>query len=378
MDELVPGALAGAAAPWDRTDAGRRMEAARRLPTKAETVERALDILEGCLAHAAAHPHEADLDEQVLAVSELKVIEDTWPSLLKYLRRAMPTLREVTDEGVTTALELAVRDGADVPEPRAMREFTRIWMKAEVPVLARQASQWLSERLPGDPMPQARERYFQLLAALVPNLGDSGNGLVTHLEMVGGMDAAAYLLCVERHPATGATARETAREYLDNFERRAYPQGGDLPPEVWAVRGRRLSGVRRLYVDEAGAVPQDQMVELAFDDGQAIQVWAGYEQTLRVEPGRYEVDGGESALTVPGADQAVLLADGVVACLADDTGAEPLNHAVGRRLTDPRPLLRGDALTGLRLRFETVVLDIRVTGDLVLQIGAEVPHDNEG
>ncbi|TDD79606.1 hypothetical protein E1293_22945 [Actinomadura darangshiensis] len=378
MDELVPGALAGAAGPWDRTDAGERMEAARRLATTAETVERALDVLDRCLAHAAAHPHSAALHEQVLAMPELKAIEDAWPSLLKYLRRAMPTLRDVTDDGVAAALQLAAQDGADVPEPQPMRDFTRMWLRAEVPALARQASQWLSERLPGDPMPQARERYFRLLAALVPNLGDSGNGLVTHLEMVGGMDAAAYLLCVERHPATGPTARETARDYLDALERHAYPQGEDLPPEVWAVRGRRLSAVRRLYVDEAGGVPQDQMAELTFDDGRAIQLWAGYEQTLRVESGRYEVDDGESTLTVPGADQAVLLAEGVVACLADDTAGEPLNHAVGRRLTDPRPLLHGDALTGVRLRFESVVLDVRVTGDLVLQIGAEVPRGNEG
>ncbi|WUH97433.1 hypothetical protein OHR68_28410 [Spirillospora sp. NBC_00431] len=378
MDELVPGGLAGVATPWDRTDAGLRMEAAQRLATTAETVDRALDVLDRCRAHAVANPSSASLDEHVSTAPGLAAIEHTWPRLLPYLPRTMPTLRDVTGDGIAEARALAAGDGVRVPDIEPMRTFARGWLRAEVPTLARQASQWLSERLVDAPMPQARERYFRLLAALVPNLGESGNGLVTHLEMVGAMDAAAYLLCIARHPTTATTARETAREYLDVLERRAYPDGADLPAEVWAVRGRRLTAIRRLYVDEADGIPQDQMVELTFDEGPAIQLWAGYERTLRVESGRYDADPGESALTVPGAVQAVLLTGDVVACLVDDTGHEPLNSAVRRRLTDQRPILHEGSLTGLRLRFEGAVVDVRTIGDLILEISAETPNGSEG
>lgn len=286
----------------------------------------------------------------------------------------MPTLADVracTASSLRQDIALP-QDAGSTPSPDALVELARAWMGGLLPTLARQVSDWLMEHVKHGGSAADRGRYFSLLAALVPDLGEDGNPLVTHLDLAAGLDAAAYLLCVERHPRTGETARRLAGEYLQDLERRAYPGGEHLPMEIWRMRGKRLARVRRGFVRRGGGPDEDQMLELTFQDGAAVRIWAGYDGLMRFEDGPFEPlpDDDPSRLDVADADEAQLLADDAVWCVRDASAQPGVAGAIGRTLTDFRLRDRWDeGHMIMNLRFEAASVALAVIADLHLTIG---------
>ncbi|GAA2830914.1 hypothetical protein [Nonomuraea rubra] len=368
MDEVVPDELKGIGPPWCLTDGLARMEAARALETTPGTIAQALDVLDRCRRWAAAHPHPLSMYDQVVLSRALAPMEDSWGRWRNRFEKLMPTLDDVRRAGVAALTEEGARaepESEPGPSPEMIAEFVRVWMDELPPILAGQVSNWLRERLTSAGTRADRRRYFSLLAASVPNLGEYGNGMVTHLEMAGGLDAAAYLLGIQRDPRTGHTARRLAGEYLELMERHAYPGGEDLPEEIWRRRGKCLAGVWRGFVRQYGGPAEDQLLELLFLDGDTMQIWAGYEGRLRFEDGRSGEPYEECRLVDDDGEEGHLLAEGVIWYLRDER--ERAAAAVGRTLSDFR-LSGGDGDQGLELRFETGSVTLQMIADLQFTI----------
>ncbi|PRX07865.1 UNVERIFIED_ORG: hypothetical protein CLV66_101446 [Actinomadura viridilutea] len=384
-DELAPEELRGISSPWCLTDATVRMIVAREQDTTTASVEQALDVLERCRRRAAAHPRPLDMTARVEQSALLAGMGEAWAEWLRPLETAMPTLDDIRVSNVAALVrraevEVSPQVKAVFPEegvvavPRnrpsldVLVELTRVWAEDLWPTLTRQVSGWLSERLRLGGSEDHRRRYFALLAAVVPDLGDYGDALVTHLELTGSMETAAYLLCIERHPRTAEAARRSAAACLRRLEQAAHPHGDDLPEEIWDRRGRRLSGVRTGFVRQHDGPPEEQMLELSFEDGTALQIWAGYEGRLRLEEGPHTPGSGESHSEVEGFTEAQLLTDDVE-WYFHDIGDDPrVADAIGRTLTDFRAFKGDDDREGLVLQFETVMVRLQTVDDLVFEM----------